>query len=61
VASTEGWYVLSDLGSTTNNWLGRSQYTSDAYFNGSMDDFRIYNKALTGTQIAEIYKSALNQ
>ncbi len=60
-ASTEGWYVLRDLGTTTNNWLGRSQYMSDAYFSGSMDDFRIYNTALTGSQIAEIYKSALNQ
>ncbi len=61
VASTEGWYVLKDLGVTTNNWLGRSQYLSDAYFNGSLDDLRIYNRALTGAQIGEIYKSALNQ
>jgi len=59
VASTEGWYVLSDLGVTTNNWLGRSQYMTDAYFNGSLDDLRIYNDALRKEQIAEIYKSAL--
>jgi hypothetical protein len=60
-ASTEGWYVLKDLKTTTNNWLGRSQYSTDAYFNGSLDDLRIYNKALTGEQITEIYESELNR
>ncbi|MBN1509362.1 MAG: discoidin domain-containing protein, partial [Sedimentisphaerales bacterium] len=37
----------SDIGETTQNWLGRSQYTADAYFDGSIDDFRIYNRALS--------------
>jgi hypothetical protein len=36
-----------NLGVTTRNWLGRSQYTGDPYFNGSLDDFRIYNRVLT--------------
>lgn len=27
---------------TRQNWLGRSQYPADPYFNGLMDDFRIY-------------------
>jgi len=35
----------SDLGDTTNNWLGRSQYSADAYFDGCLDDFRIYDYA----------------
>ncbi len=43
----------SDLGNTTNNWLGRSQYADDAYFMGSLDDFRIYNYALTEAEIPE--------
>jgi hypothetical protein len=34
------------LGNTTNNWIGRSQYSGDAYFNGIIDDFRIYNGAM---------------
>jgi len=35
------------------NYIGRSQ-TSNPLFNGSIDDFRIYNYALTATQVAQI-------
>lgn len=31
------------LGSTTNNWLGRSQFVNDPYFNGRIDELRISN------------------
>jgi hypothetical protein len=41
----------TDLGNTTQNWIGRSQYTADAYFNGSVDDFRIYNRALSEAEV----------
>jgi hypothetical protein len=41
-----------DVGSTTNNWLGRSQYPADPYFNGTMAEFRIYNGALDANTIA---------
>ena len=37
----------SDLGETTQNWLGRSQYFVDPNFAGSLDDFRIYNQTLS--------------
>jgi hypothetical protein len=40
-----------DLGATTQNWLGRSQYSADAYLNGAVDDFRIYNRALTAGEV----------
>jgi len=43
--------VPSDLGQTGSNWLGRSQYASDGYFNGSLDDFRIYNYAMLADEI----------
>lgn len=42
----------SNLGSTTNNWLGRSEYSGDGYFNCSYDEFRIYNYAMSDTEIA---------
>ena len=42
----------SDLGSTTQNWLGRSQYPADAYLNGAVDDFRIYSGALSPAEVA---------
>jgi hypothetical protein len=45
---------LSDLGTTASNWLGRSQYAQDPYFKGTLDDFRIYDRALTAEQIAAI-------
>ncbi len=44
----------SSLGNTTNNWLGRSQYAADAYFRGSLDEFRIYNSALSDSEIQTI-------
>jgi hypothetical protein len=41
-----------DLGNTTQNWLGRSQYSADAYFTGALDDFRIYNRVLSKSEVA---------
>ena len=34
------------IGPTANNWLGKSQFAADPYFNGLLDEFRIYNVAL---------------
>jgi hypothetical protein len=42
------------LGSTSQNWIGRSQYSADPYFNGLVDDFRIYRGALDAAQIAAL-------
>lgn len=35
-----------------NNWLGRSQYSGDAFYNGQMHEFRIYDNALSAVQVA---------
>lgn len=43
----------STLGNTTQTWIGRSQWP-DPYLNGSLDDFRIYNRALSGSEIASL-------
>jgi hypothetical protein len=40
-----------DLGNTTQNWLGRSQFEADAYFTGALDEFRIYNRALSEGEV----------
>jgi hypothetical protein len=40
----------SNLGNTANNWIGRSQY-ADPFLNATVDDFHIYNSALTQAQI----------
>jgi glucuronoarabinoxylan endo-1,4-beta-xylanase len=42
------------LGVTTNNFLGRSQW-SDPYLNGLLDEFRIYSVALSASEIAATY------
>ena len=39
------------LGKTSQNWLGRAQYGQDPYFNGRLQDFRIYGGALTAAQV----------
>ncbi len=45
----------SSLGVTTNNWLGRSEDpTQQRQFQGYLDDFRIYDKALTANEIAQL-------
>jgi len=42
------------LGSTTQNWLGRSQYGADPFFNGRLQDLRLYAGALTAAQVAAL-------
>ena len=42
----------SDLGGTTQNCIGRSQYPADPYLNGLVDDFRIYRGALSASDVA---------
>jgi hypothetical protein len=38
-----------------NNWLGLSQFSTDPEFGGSMDEFRIYNVALSAQDLADSY------
>ncbi|QFR01217.1 LamG domain-containing protein [Streptomyces phaeolivaceus] len=40
-------------GTTTANYIGRSLYANDKYFKGRMRDFRIYDRALSASQVAE--------
>ena len=42
------------MGPTNQNWLGRSRYPNDPYFNGLIDDFRIYHGVLTQAEIAAL-------
>jgi rhamnogalacturonan endolyase len=40
----------SSLGFTTNNFIGKSQF-ADPLFQGSIDDFRIYGRALSAAEV----------
>ena len=42
----------SGMGSTTNNYIGKSQSATDPYLNGRIDEFRIYNVGLSSAEIA---------
>lgn len=41
-------------GATTANYIGRSVYTADKYLKGKVRDFRIYNRALSATEVSDI-------
>jgi len=56
VASNTTATLPSGLGNTTQNWLGRSEYAADAYYQGALDDFRIYDVALTQSDILKVMK-----
>lgn len=43
-----------DLGTTAQNWIGRSQFASDPYLDGRVDDFRIYSGAMSAGDIVAL-------
>jgi DUF1680 family protein len=47
----------SSLGSTGNNWLGRSQF-GDPDLPGDLDEFQVYDHALTSAEIQSLLTSA---
>jgi hypothetical protein len=47
----------SQLGTTTQNYLGQSQWSNDAHYNGMMDELRIYGQALTASQVKELFQA----
>ncbi|WP_240702218.1 LamG-like jellyroll fold domain-containing protein [Trinickia terrae] len=55
--NTSLWLPPCQLGSTPNNYIGRSQSSSDPYLNGIVDEFRIYKGALTAAQISTLAAS----
>jgi hypothetical protein len=48
---TAGISPLLDLVQDNNNWLGRSPWGGDPLFDGSIDEFRIHNTALTAGEV----------
>ena len=46
----------ADLGAMPNNWIGRSEFVPpDPYLGGMIDEFRVYNRALTSAEIATLF------
>jgi hypothetical protein len=46
------------LGATPNDWIGRSEFAINPYFDGAIDEFRIYNRGLSATEISALYNFA---
>ncbi len=44
----------ADLGVTDQNWIGKSQYGADPAFDGAVDDFAIYSRALSSDEVAAL-------
>ena len=40
----------------TSNYIGKSHYSTDKYFCGSMDEIKIYNKICTSEEIKKMYE-----
>jgi hypothetical protein len=41
----------ADLGNSPNYYIGRSEFSTDPYFDGDVDEIRIYNRALAPAEI----------
>lgn len=53
-----------DLGENTldkvrpvNNWIGRSSFDNDAGLSGTVDEFRVYDQALSAEEVGPIFKA----
>jgi hypothetical protein len=44
----------ADLGNTTNNYIGRSQWDHDPYLNASIENFVVYNRALSASEVSAL-------
>ena len=47
----------SNLGSTSQNWIGRSQYSGDPFLNAAIDSFRVYSRALSAAEVADLFST----
>jgi len=49
----------ADLGATSHNWLGRSQFSatsgSNPCLDGALDDLRVYKRALSAAEISALF------
>jgi hypothetical protein len=46
----------NELGAIDYAYLGKSQFTADAYFDGRLDEFRVYSRALSAAEIQALFQ-----
>ncbi|HEU5157180.1 MAG TPA: arabinofuranosidase catalytic domain-containing protein [Streptosporangiaceae bacterium] len=44
----------ADLGATDQNWVGRSQFSADPHLDAAVDDFQIYDHALSAAEMTAL-------
>jgi hypothetical protein len=44
----------ADLGTTNQDWIGRSQFSADPFLAATVDDFQIYDHALSAADVAAL-------
>lgn len=49
----------ADLGDTSRDWLGRSQFSADPYLNGRIDNLRMYSRVLTPQEVQALEAGGL--
>lgn len=54
VASSASFSIKPSDFNPVLNYIGRSQFDTDPLFDGKIDDFRIYNYALSATDVADL-------
>jgi hypothetical protein len=47
-----------DLGTIDYAYIGKSQFDADPYFDGAIDEFRVYNRALSPAEVQALYQFA---
>jgi hypothetical protein len=60
-ASASGTFNPTSRLTDYSSWLGRSQWARDPYFNGSYDEFRIWQGILSDQEIASHYAAGPDQ
>jgi hypothetical protein len=49
----------TNLGDTFRSWLGRSQFFRDPFLNGQIDNFRLYGRVLSASEVQALFQGQL--
>ena len=60
VASSTGITIKPSDIHPVLNYVGRSQFNADPYFQGNVDDLRIYNYALDGEAVKQVMDDTIS-
>lgn len=53
-ATTSATLRPADMGKTSHDYIGRSNYPWDPYLDGNIDELRIYNRALSAAEVSAL-------